>query len=190
MAQVYNKDEFSAKRSALLRSLKGSVFVYPTDTIYGIGCNALDDALVHRVRDIKKRHSLPFSVIAPSKEWIREHCLVDERGEEWLARLPGPYTLVLRLKDGHPLPDSVNMGLGTVGVRIPDNWFSDVVRQLNVPIVTTSANLTGDDHMTALEDLHPAIRKSVDLIIFDGELHGRPSTLVRLDTESVELKER
>ncbi len=190
MAQVYNRDEFNAKRGVLLRSLKERVFIYPTDTIYGIGCNALDDALVHRVRDIKKRHSLPFSVIAPSKEWIRQYCVVDERGEGWLARLPGPYTLIFRLRNGHPLPDSVNMGLGTVGVRIPDNWFADVVRSLGIPIVTTSANLTGGDHMITLDDLHPDVRRNVDLIFFDGELHGRPSTLVRLDTENVELKER
>ena len=190
MAQVYNKDEFASKENVLVRQLRTSVFVYPTDTIYGIGCNAMDEALVNQVRDIKQRHALPFSVIAPSKDWIREQCVVDDKAEEWLAKLPGPYTLVLQLKDQDMIPDAVNMGLGTLGVRIPDCWFSEVVKKMKVPVVTTSANLTGHDHMTSLDDLHPVIKKNVAHIIYTGELAGRPSTIVRLDKEDLELQER
>ncbi len=190
MARVLTKEEFSAHRRRLLQELRTSVFIYPTDTIYGIGCNALDGRLVGRVREIKRRHALPFSVIAPSKEWIREHCVLPEEGEGWLGKLPGPYTLVLRLKDPSRIPTAVNGGLGTLGVRIPDNWFSDVVAELGVPVVTTSANLTGENSMTSLDDLNPAIRRSVGHIFYEGELKGRPSTIVRLDTEEPELRER
>ncbi len=190
MPAILNRDEFKAHRQRLLRELRASVFIYPTDTIYGIGCNALDAGLVKRIRTIKQRHDLPFSIIAPSKGWIRQHCAVDGRAEEWLARLPGPYTLILKLKEGHPLPHGVNAGLCTVGVRIPDHWFSEVVAELGVPVVTTSANLTGDDYMTSLDDLNPAIRRSVDHIIYEGELKGHPSTLVRLDREEPELQQR
>ncbi len=190
MARILTKDDFQAQRASLLRELRRAVFIYPTDTIYGIGCNALDKGLVDRIRGIKKRHHLPFSIIAPSKEWILRHCLVPQEGEEWLERLPGPYTLVLRLKKEHPIPDAVNMGLETIGVRIPDNWFSDVVTELGSPVVTTSANLTGDDFMSSLENLNPIIRKNVDLIFYEGELKGRPSTIVRLDEGTPQLPER
>jgi len=190
MAQVHNRDEFAAKEKVLIEQLKESVFVYPTDTIYGIGCNALDEVLVNKVRDIKQRHTLPFSVIAPGKAWIREHCVVDAKAEEWLEKLPGPYTLVMELKDPKMIPDAVNMGLGTLAVRIPDCWFSEVVRKMKMAIVTTSTNLTGQNHMTSLDDLHPSIRKNVAHIIYTDELKGRPSTIVRLDTEDFELRER
>jgi len=190
MTEVFNRDEFKAHRPRLLKELRHSVFIYPTDTIYGIGCNALDASLVSRVRSIKQRHDLPFSIIAPTKEWVRQHCTVDEKAEEWLAKLPGPYTLVLKLKATHSLPRSVNAGLPTIGVRIPDHWFSQVVAELGVPVVTTSANLTGDDYMTSLDDLNPVIRKNVDQIIYQGELKGKPSTIVRLDKEELELRER
>ena len=56
--------------------------------------------------------------------------------------------------------------------------------------MTTSANLTGDDYMTSLDDLNPVIRKNVDQIIYQGELKGKPSTIVRLDKEELELRER
>jgi len=190
MVRILNRDEFAMQKQVVLKKLRTSVFIYPTDTIYGIGCNALDEELVHKVRAIKKRHAMPFSVIAPSKEWIRHHCILPPEGEEWLDRLPGPYTLVLRLKDPESIPSAVNMGLDTLGIRIPDNWFSDVVAELGLPVVTTSANLTGEDHMTALENINPIIRKNMDIIFYVGELKGRPSTIVRLDTGSLELRER
>ncbi len=190
MTMIHNKDEFTAKKAALLRDIKKGLFIYPTDTIYGIGCNALDEELVHKVRDVKKRHNLPFSVIAPSKEWIREHCEITEKAEEWLNKLPGPYTLVLRLKNADTFPSAVNMGLDTLGVRIPDSWFSEVVEELGVPVVTTSANLTGHDHMTSLDDLHPVIKKNVQHIFYIGELKGSPSTLIRLDKDELEVQER
>ncbi len=190
MARAYNRDEFTVHKHALLPLMKRSVFIYPTDTIYGIGCNALDASLVNRVRAIKQRHDLPFSVIAPSKEWIIEHCVVDERAEEWLAKLPGPYTLILKLKNPDEFPVSVNNNLDTLGVRIPNNWFGEVVEELGVPIITTSANLTGDNHMTSLDDLHPVVKKNVDLIIYTGELKGKPSTIVRLDKPGEELVKR
>lgn len=190
MAHIYNKDEFMAEKHHLLKELKQSLFIYPTDTIYGIGCNALDEGLVKKVREIKRRHTIPFSVIAPSKEWIRQHCQMSDEAEAWLEKLPGPYTLILPLKAPDEFPKAVNKGLDTLGIRIPDNWFSGVVEELGVPIITTSANLTGKDYMTSLDDLDPAIRKSVEQIFYEGELQARPSTIVRLDKENVEMKER
>jgi len=190
MPAIHNEDEYRTGKERLLRELRGCLFIYPTDTIYGIGCNALDEALVTRLREVKRRHRLPFSVIAPSKEWIRQTCVVDARAEEWLARLPGPYTLVLPLRPEAKLPEAVNLGLSSLGVRIPDAWFSSVVQELGMPLVTTSANLTGQDYMTSLEDLDPRIKRSVKHIFYLGELHGRPSTIVRLDKEELEVVER
>jgi tRNA threonylcarbamoyl adenosine modification protein (Sua5/YciO/YrdC/YwlC family) len=189
MPEIHNKDEFQTKKTRLLRELKECLFIYPTDTIYGIGCDAMNEELVDQVRKVKQRHHLPFSVIAPNKEWIKEHCVVDEEAEKWLEKLPGPYTLVLKLNDPNTIPTGVNMGLDTLGVRIPEGWFSKVVAELNVPIITTSANLTGDDHMTSIEDLNPIIKKNVQHVFYDGPLTGRPSKIVRLDKEG-EVVER
>ena len=97
--QILTKAELYLRKEFFLRAFKNSLFIYPTDTIYGVGCDALNGVLVDRIRDLKGRYDLPFSVIAPSKEWIREQCVIDERAQEWLDKLPGPYTLILKMKN-------------------------------------------------------------------------------------------
>jgi len=188
--ECITKEQFDQRPQHYLGVLRTTVFIYPTDTIYGIGCNALDEQLVQRIRELKGREEKPFSIIAPSKEWIRQHCVVDARAEHWLEQLPGPYTLILKLKNRHAVAAAVNGGAETIGVRIPAHWISDVVQKLDIPIVTTSANISGEKNMTSTEDLAPAIANGVSLLLYDGPLHGRPSTIVRLDTPETEIKER
>ena len=94
-----------------------------------------------------------FSVIAPSKGWIKENCELNGKVEQWIEKLPGPYTLILRLKNKDVIADNVAPGLDTVGIRIPDHWFSEVACMLDMPLVTTSANVVGDEFMTRAEAL-------------------------------------
>ncbi len=178
---LLHKDRYAGK---ILR--EGAIFIHPTDTIYGLGCNALDDQAVRRLRDIKANYRRPFSIIAPSKDWIREHCHIGPGEEKWLAKLPGPYTLILRLKDPSLFPDQVTAGLSTLGVRLPSHWISGFVEFLGEPVITTSANLVGENYMTAIDDLNVGIRQHVAFTIYEGEIQGRPSALVNLtDTEEV-----
>jgi L-threonylcarbamoyladenylate synthase len=189
--QVIEKEEFEQKKENIIYQIKrGSVFIYPTDTIYGIGCNAMIDNAVQKVRDIKSRYTRPFSVIAPSVQWIRDNFVVDEKAEEWLAQLPGPLTLILNIKTEGIVSELVNAGLKTVGVRIPDHWFSKVVEEIGYPIITTSANHVGEDYMTNLDDLNSEIKNKVEFTIYEGEKQGRPSKIVHLEKEEVKIKER
>ena len=98
--RVITPDEFNLEWETFFNSiLDGAVFIYPTDTIYGIGCNAENEEAVKKIRDAKNRSKAPFSVIAPSIDWIKENCEVTETAEEWLEKFPGPYTLIFKLKD-------------------------------------------------------------------------------------------
>ena len=188
MVRVITKEELKLN-PILLEELKKGVFIYPTDTIYGIGCDATNEHLVQRVREIKNRHEQPFSVIIPNKNMIFENCNAEEPSREWIDKLPGPYTLIFSVKK-HFLARNVNPNNHTAGIRIPNHWFTEFVKQMKVPVVTTSVNRSGEDFMTSLDDLNPEIRKSVDFIIEDGALKGKPSTVVHLEQESVEIKER
>lgn len=165
--------------------LRGAIFIHPTDTIYGLGCNALRAESVNKIREIKESYENPFSIIAPSKEWILENCYLNEKNREWLNKLPGPLTLISKLKNKDCIVKEVNNGLETLGVRIPDNWFSEFIRWLNVPIITTSVNKTGNDFMISVEDLDGSIKGSVDFIIYDGEKKGSPSKIVDLTKEKI-----
>lgn len=190
--RTYNRDEFNLEKEEIKRSiLNGSVFIHPTDTIYGLGCNALDSDAVKRLRKIKKRYERPFSVIAPSKEWIYNVSgCNDKECKEWIEKLPGPYTLIIPLKENDVVAKETNNGLETLGVRIPDHWFSEIATELEIPIVTTSANFIGEEYMTSLEDLNSEIKSKVDFILYEGEKTGRPSKLVFLGKKETEIKER
>lgn len=188
--RVVNKDEVALNEALYSRYFSRSLFVYPTDTVYGIGCNACDEALVARLREVKGQHRRPFSVIAPSVEWIKKNCVLTKEAMQWLARLPGPYTLILPLKNPDAVAWNVNMGMDSIGVRLPDCWVSEVVSKLGVPIVTTSANLVGGDVMVKLDDLHPELKSNIDFIIYEGSIRGTPSTLVYLERELAKIEER
>lgn len=180
----FSHADFVHSPEAFLAALRDAIFIYPTDTIYGIGCDATKERLVKRLRRIKGRATKPLSVIAPSKEWIRTHCIVEERTEHWLTRLPGPYTLILPLRT--TIPAVVNNGAPTLGVRLLDHWFQEVVARLQCPIITTSANRAGEQPLTRLEKLDLA----VDVVIDDGVLAGRPSTIVDVTKRHVEVVPR
>jgi L-threonylcarbamoyladenylate synthase len=187
--KILTKDEVHVNKEVILEVMEnGAVFIHPTDTIYGLGCKATDESCVEEIRKIKGRATSPFSVIAPSKNWIRKNCLINDEVEKWLGRLPGPYTLILRTKDN--VASNVAPGLDSIGVRIPDHWFSKFVEELGVPVVTTSANRSGGDFMTSLENLDEDIKGKVEFIIYEDEKHGRPSKIVDLTKGNAKVKER
>jgi L-threonylcarbamoyladenylate synthase len=191
--EIYNQDEFKLYKDQILDKIKnGAVFIHPTDTIYGLGCNAQDSEAVNKIRKIKQRYKQPFSVIAPSKDWIFNVCKCPNKAEcdKWLMRLPGPYTLIISLNDKSVVAKETNNGLDTLGVRIPNHWFSAAAKESGVPIVTTSANITGDSFMTSIENLDDDIKNQIDFVIYEGEKKGEPSKIVDLTKEKSEEKSR
>ncbi len=166
---------------------KGAVFIHPTDTIYGIGCNAQNSKAVRRIRELKEQRQQSFSVWAPSLDWIRENCIVSQEGGKWLKQLPGPYTIILQLRH-QAVAEEVNLSKDTIGIRQPNHWFGKVISKLNLPIVTTSANRTGQPFMTSLENIDEEIKKGIDFMLYEGEKKGRPSKLINLVERTV--KER
>ncbi|MEM3126648.1 MAG: L-threonylcarbamoyladenylate synthase [Candidatus Woesearchaeota archaeon] len=176
---IYKKDDFH-KILQLIK--KGAIFVYPTDTIYGIGCDATNNDAVKKLRQIKKQFERPFSVIVPSKEWIRQNCIVNNNAEQWLQKLPGPYTLILPLKNKKCVASSVITD-DTLGIRIPSHWCSELASSLQKPIVTTSANISGKPFITIPLELEEELKKQIDFVIDEGVLSTKPSTIVDLTNE-------
>ena len=155
---------------------RGKVIVYPTDTIYGLGCNASSEAAVKKIRRLKKRDKKPFSVIAPGKAWITKNCVVSKRAAAFIKRkLPGPYTVILPLKNKRCVAPSVTNGLETLGVRMPKHWFASVVAEAGVPFVTTSVNLSGGKPMTSLKDAERKVIDAADIVVYEGIKRGKPS---------------
>jgi tRNA threonylcarbamoyl adenosine modification protein (Sua5/YciO/YrdC/YwlC family) len=193
MMIVLNFDEYNLNRKTILKEVPSAIFIYPTDTIYGIGCNALDEKKVDKIRKLKNS-AQPFSVIVPSKEWIYNNCVVTEEAEEWIRKLPGPYTLLLKLKNKKAVAKNVHNydmdGEVVLGIRMPNHWFLSLSYVLKLPIVTTSANITGQNFMTSLDDLDPILRNNVDYVFYEGPKKGTPSTIVSLAGEKVQVHPR
>ncbi|MCX6711235.1 MAG: L-threonylcarbamoyladenylate synthase [Candidatus Woesearchaeota archaeon] len=189
--EVVSKEEFLISKEKFIDMVKdGAIFIHPTDTIYGIGCIATKGKTVRRVRDVKKRDIMPFSIIISNIDWIYSNCIVPPFAEEWIKKLPGPYTLIFKLKNREAIANEVNNSWETIGVRIPKHWFSDFVRELGSPVITTSANISGEEFMTSMENLNPEIKAKMDFIIYEGEKEGFPSTIVNLSKAEVEVVSR
>lgn len=156
---------------------KGKIFIYPTDTVYGLGCNAEDKNSVEKIKEIKGRDKdKPLSVIAPNVAWIYEHLNMNEILEKYL---PGPYTLILE-KHNSGFLSWVAPG-STLGVRIPDAEFCREIQKTGVPFITTSVNLSGQKPGVKINEIDKEIINKVDVVVQaedETKLSGKPSSLV------------
>ena len=167
-----------ANKAEIIEAIKnGKIFIYPTDTIYGLGTNALLDDSVKKIREIKKRDTKAFSVIAPNKNWILENCEVSR--EELDKYLPGPYTLFLN-RNRTCVSGEVNSNDDSLGVRIPKYWFTEIITEALIPFITTSVNVAGEEQMKELKDVSREILDQVDYIVYEGENNGKPSQKINL----------
>lgn len=183
---ILDQAELELREEEIIERIRaGEIFIYPTDTIYGIGCNALDSQAVRKIRALKERYSNPFSVIAPSLQWIKDNCIINSKVKKSLEQLPGPYTLILQLKKNKSVAKELIPDTDFLGVRYPDHWIAFFVEKIGLPIVTTSANKSGQPFMTSLEDLDQEIKKEVSFIIYEGEKKSRPSKIINVNKEEI-----
>jgi len=161
----------------------GGIIIYPTDTVYGIGCSVEDKNAIERIHYIKRqRDDKPFSFVCSDLTHISEYAHVSNPAFKIMKHLiPGPYTFILPAARMKQLPRILVSKRKTVGIRVPDSAITlSLVAQLGHPILSTS--VTSDDG----EILHdPAtiistFQNVVDLIIDGGVLLSEPSTVLDL----------
>ncbi len=188
---VLTKEEFMLKKDRYLQLIRdGALFIHPTDTIYGIGCNAEDANAVERIRDAKGREETKaFSVIAPGKDWIRNHANVGKVNMDLIGKLlPGPYTLILDASSKSPKP--VVSAEKSIGVRIPRHPFTGIVEEAGVPFVSTSVNLRGEPPVTKISGIPNGMEGSVDIAIDAGAIEGTPSRIFDMRAGDVKVMAR
>ena len=191
--KVNPKKITSAQLALIVKSLKnGEVLVYPTDTIYGLGCLANDDKAIKKIKAIKKRESAkPLLVLVSSLQMARKYCLISKNQETILKKIWSslrPTSVVLRhrnLLSSELVPE--NYGLA---VRLPKSDFlRKMVRIAGVPIVSTSFNLSGQpvfNEVSFLADKKIG-KNNPDLIIDGGILNNEASKLVDLMGEEIKI---
>lgn len=188
LGDVLKKTE--VRRNVVAGIKAGSIFVYPTDTIYGIGCNAEDAKAVDRIRSAKGREDTKvFSVIAPGKDWIRTHANVNKANLDLIGKLlPGPYTLILDASGKSPKP--VVSAEKSLGVRIPRHPFTGIVEEAGVPFVSTSVNLRGEPPVTKISGIPKNMADYVDFAVDAGTIEGSPSRIFDMRAGDVKVMAR
>jgi L-threonylcarbamoyladenylate synthase len=170
-----------ARAAGLIRS--GGLVVFPTETVYGLGANALDTAAVRRIYEAKQR---PFA--SPLIVHVSDEAMARSIAAEWpdaahrLAERfwPGPLTIIV--KKAAIVPDLVTAGLDSVGVRVPSQPIAlALIRRAGVPIAAPSANRFGQLSPTTAEHVRMSLADRVDMILDAGPAPvGIESTVVSL----------
>lgn len=165
------------------------VIVFPTDTVYGIGCNCYSKKAIENIFKAKKRaRNKPINVLTDSVEKIEKIAYTKEKEKKLInTYMPGAFTIILDKKE--QVPDILTAGLQTVGVRIPNNEIAlCILKKFPYPLATTSANESGEDAGIKVEDFKDYFDGVVDAIIDGGESEIKiASTIVRVENDKINV---
>ncbi len=165
------------------------IMVYPTDTLYGLGCNALSGKAIKKVysakgRDFNKPLSVAFHSLEQAKDYVQFSPIALKLAKKFL---PGPLTIILPKK--HEFPKELNSGMKNVGIRIPDSKIAlEIIKEFGYPITATSANISGENDPVTAGDVAKQIGDKVDLIVDGGKCKlSKPSTIIDVTNKKIKI---
>ena len=167
---------------------RGGVIIYPTDTVYGIGCDIFNVEALKRVYAIKQDAGTKlFSFICPNLKNISKYAKVSDYAYRAMKKLlPGPYTFVLPA--AHEVPKKLWTKRRTVGIRVPDNNIAlTLTKELGNPIVSTSVTTRKGQILFDPSEIQTIFNSQIDLMLSSGALEGKPSSIVDLSKEEPEI---
>lgn len=170
----------------ILRS--GGIIAYPTDTIYGIGCDIMNKKAIEAIYRLKNRdQKTPFSFICSDLTNISDYAKVSNYAYKTMKRLlPGPYTFIL--PGSRMVPKIMLTKRKTAGIRVPDhNICIELVRALGNPIISTSAATPDGEILNDPSFIHDRFKNTIDLVIDGGSVPGEPSSVISLFDEEPEV---
>lgn len=194
LIKLYKENPEERKVAQIVKSLKsGGVIIYPTDTIYGLGCDIFNAKAIERIRKIKgiKGKHLNLSFICYDLSHIAEYTKhLDTPTFKLMKKaLPGPYTFIL--ESSSKVPKILDVKKKTVGIRIPDNNIPrEIVKELGNPIITTSIQEEDiHDYANDPEIIYEGFKHLVDIVIDGGVGEIHPSTVIDCTGDPVIIRE-
>ncbi len=167
---------------------KGGIIIYPTDTIYGMGCDIFNREALERMFNIKNdgKNKL-FSFICSDLKDISNYAKVSDSAYKIIHRhFPGPYTFILPA--AKQVPKKLWSKRKTVGIRIPDNNLTlNLVKMLGNPIISTSVTNRKGEILYDPIEIKNIFNLQVDLMLSSGVLAGNPSSVIDLSVEQPEV---
>lgn len=171
----------------------GGIIIYPTDTVYGLGCSIEDKNAIERIHLIKRQRSdKPFSFVCSDLTHISEYAHVSNAAFKTMKHLiPGPYTFILPAAKMKRLPKILMSKRKTVGIRVPNSKVAlSLVEHLGHPILSTSVTAEDGELVNEPEMIIERFRNLVDLIMDGGLLTSQPSTVLDLTEEEPKVVRR
>lgn len=167
---------------------RGGIIIYPTDTVYGLGCDIFNKDAVEQIYMIKNETETKlFSFLCSDLKDISKYAKVSNFAYKSMKKLiPGPYTFVLpAAKD---VPKKLWTKRKTVGIRVPDNEIARMlINELGNPIIGTSATTRKGELLFDPLEIKTVFNTSVDLMLSMGALNGTPSSIVDLSGDEVDI---
>jgi len=189
MERDFRKNEFTVyrccKRSEILKCASivktGGVIIYPTDTVYGIGCDPYSDEAVKRIFEIKGRNKAnPFPILASNIQDIEKITLLGENAKRLaMAFWPGALTIISTLIDKR-ISTNVTAGKTTVGVRVPNNKCAMTLLKHCKYLVGTSANNSGEKPCNSISEVISSPLRGFDAVLDGGHTKQGESTILDL----------
>ena len=170
----------------------GGIVITPTDTIYGIMGDSLNEDVIRKVFEIKKRpFNKPLLLLMDSFEMVEEYTEEISEKERLLMDRYWPGLVTFILKKNDKVSELITSGNDTVGIRIPNNKdLLEIIRRLNRPVISTSANITGTEVITSTQLLEKDLIDNIDYIEDGGEVDSESSTIIKIeDNKLVVLRE-
>lgn len=168
---------------------RGGLILYPTDTIWGIGCDATNEEAVNKVYELKKRadHKALIVLVADERDILHYTAAPDLSVFDFLQTRSKPTTVIYSGAIG--LASNLVGEEGSIGIRICEEPFCrHLLRRFRKPIVSTSANLSGDPSPEIFDDVQEAIRKGVDYVVQyrqDDLTRHAPSSVIKWENGKV-----
>ncbi len=163
---------------------EGGVIIYPTDTVYGIGCDIFNKDALQRIKDIKIDPDIKLlSFICSSFKDIAKYAKVSDYAYRTMKHLlPGPYTFILPA--AKQVPKKLWTKRKTVGIRIPDHPIAlKLLEELGNPIISTSTTNRKGDVLYDPHEIRAIFNSQIDLMLSSGNLSGKTSSVVDLSSD-------
>ncbi len=186
--QVVSAKDSGALAAALAVLDAGGTLAFPTDTVYGFGCDIFNREAVQRIYDIKLDAGTKlFSFICPDLKDIAKYAKVSDYAYKMMKRhIPGPYTFVLPA--AKEVPKKLWTKRKTVGIRVPDHEIAiKLAKELGNPILSTSVTTRKGELLFEPEEIRAVFNPHVDLMLSVGALNGQPSSVIDLSGDEVEI---
>jgi len=185
VTEIVSVRDKSAVKKALAVLKKGGIVVYPTETCYGLGCDATNSVVIKRVLEIKKEpKGRPYSIIVSGTGMANRYAKLDKTALALIRKfMPGPLTLVC--EKTNKMPDILSKK--TIAFRISSNrTANNIVERFGKPVTSTSANIHGYGSIYDIGKIKEVFLGKVDLIIDAGSLpRTRPSTIFDVNKRKV-----